>query len=177
MRDPVNGSMILLLLEDIGKQCRGPGVVYLTGGATAVLFGWRETTIDLDVKFLPEPDGIFDAIPRLKIQRNVNIELASPDDFVPALPGWKERSRWIANHAGVDFYHFDFYTQVLSKLERDHAKDRIDVASMVRVGLVEPARLLELYDQLTPEQLNRYPSIEPASVRTAIVRLLENEND
>lgn len=176
MRDPVDGSTILQLLEEIGKECRGPGTVYLTGGSSAVLLGWRETTIDLDLKFLPEPEGIFDALPGLKNRRRVNIELAAPDDFVPALPGWKERSRWIAKHRGVDFLHFDFYTQALSKLERDHSKDRIDVAAMVDGRLVVPSELLALYDQLTPGELNRYPAIEPASLRAAIVRLMNDGN-
>jgi hypothetical protein len=175
MRDPVSGEKVLQLLEELGCQCRGPGTVYITGGSSAVVMGWRTTTIDVDLKFLPEPEGIFEVLPRLKNTRNVNIELAAPDDFVPALPGWQERSRWIATFNRVDFRHFDFYTQVLSKLERDHAKDRIDVAAMVETGLVDPATLLELYDRLTPDQLNRYPAIEPDSVRAAVVRLGEKD--
>jgi hypothetical protein len=35
--------------------------IYLTGGATAVLFGWRETTIDVDLKIIPDRDEIFRA--------------------------------------------------------------------------------------------------------------------
>ncbi|MEM7394698.1 MAG: DUF6036 family nucleotidyltransferase, partial [Verrucomicrobiota bacterium] len=127
----MNGETVLKLLKELGKNCRGPGVVYVTGGGSAVIVGWRETTIDVDLKFQPEPAGIFDAIPRLKNELNLNIELAAPDDFVPALPGWKERSQWIATHQEVDFFHFDFYTQALSKIERGHSKDRADVAEMV----------------------------------------------
>lgn len=171
MRDPVSGAMVLELLRELGEKSRGPGAVYITGGTSAVVLGWRETTIDLDLKFLPEPEGVFELLPRLKNTRNVNIELAAPDDFVPALSGWKERSQWIATFDRVDIFHFDFYTQALSKLERDHAKDRTDVAAMVGTGLVDPAKLLDFYDQLPPEQLNRYPSIEPESLRTSIVRL------
>lgn len=180
MRDPVDKEKVLRLLEELGNHCRGAGVVYLTGGGSAVLLGWRQTTIDVDLKFSPEPEGIFDVIPGLKTSQNVNIEMAAPDDFVPALPGWRERSRWIGTFNSVDFFHFDFYTQALSKLERDHAKDRTDVAAMVDCGLVDPPKLLELYDQLTPDQINRYPAIEPESVRAAIVRLQgtsEEENE
>lgn len=175
MRDPVDGEKILRLLEDLGNSCRGPGSVYITGGSSAVVLGWRQATIDVDLKFFPEPEGIFESLPGLKIRQNVNIEMASPDDFVPALPGWRERSKWITTINRVDFYHFDFYTQSLSKLERDHAKDRVDVAAMVRVGLVVPTRLLELCDQLTPGEWSRYPAIEPDSVRAAVIRLIENE--
>ena len=35
--------------------------VYLTGGATAVLHGWRSTTIDLDLKLVPDDDALLRA--------------------------------------------------------------------------------------------------------------------
>ena len=50
MRDPVTGETVLELLEKLGKSCRGPGTVYITGGSSAVVLGWRETTIDVDLK-------------------------------------------------------------------------------------------------------------------------------
>lgn len=173
MRSPVDGDTVLKLLAELGKNCRGPGSVYITGGSSAVVIGWRETTIDVDLKFQPEPPGVFERIPRLKNELNVNIELAAPDDFVPALPGWKERSQWIATHNEVDFHHFDFYTQALSKLERDHTKDRTDVAEMVAAGLVEPGKLLDLFSGLSPDQFSRYPAIEPESIELAINQLIE----
>jgi len=46
----------------MGKQVRGKGRIYLTGGATAVLYGWRGMTIDIDIKPDPEPAGLFEAI-------------------------------------------------------------------------------------------------------------------
>lgn len=50
----------------MGKQVRGKGRIYLTGGATAVLHGWRSMTIDIDIKPDPEPAGLFEAIALLK---------------------------------------------------------------------------------------------------------------
>jgi hypothetical protein len=32
------------------------------GGATAVLFGWRNTTVDVDLKLEPEPAGVLEAL-------------------------------------------------------------------------------------------------------------------
>ena len=32
--------------------------IYVTGGATAVLEGWRGSTIDVDVRFEPESDAL-----------------------------------------------------------------------------------------------------------------------
>jgi hypothetical protein len=37
---------------------REHGRIYLTGGATALLYGWRSTTIDVDLKANPEPTTI-----------------------------------------------------------------------------------------------------------------------
>ena len=159
-------------LQELGEACAGPGRVYLTGGASAVLLGWRDATIDIDLKFAPEPQGVFAQIPALKNSLKVNIELAAPDDFVPALPGWEARSPWIASVNGVDFHHFDFYTQALSKVERDHVKDRIDVKAMVDHGLVDLRRLLSLFEEVALEQWGRYPAVERADVEAALQALL-----
>lgn len=173
MRDPVDANKVGRFLEELGAASRGEGRVFLMGGASAVLLGWRPSTIDIDLKFSPEPAGVFERIPALKSELNLNIELASPDDFVPALPGWEARCLWIARHGDVDFHHFDFYTQALSKVERDHVKDRADVANMIAANLVDPVRLLALFDELPPESLARYPSLEPDEIRENLARLAD----
>ena len=66
------------------------GVCYLVGGATAVLTGWRSTTIDVDLKLVPEQDAVLRAIPRLKDELQINVELASPGDFIPLPEGWQD---------------------------------------------------------------------------------------
>ena len=39
---------------------------YFTGGATAVLLGWRSSTIDVDIRLEPEHDDVMRALPMLK---------------------------------------------------------------------------------------------------------------
>jgi hypothetical protein len=141
-------------------KAKGPGKIYLTGSASAVLFGWRNTTVDVDLKLEPEPAGIFDATHDLKDKLDINIELASPDQFISPLPGWQERSRHIANYNHIQFYHFDFYSQALSKIERGHDRDLKDVAAMLKLGLIEKALIRE-YFQKIEQDLIRYPSINP----------------
>jgi hypothetical protein len=68
-------------------------------------------TIDIDIKPEPEPAGLFEAIALLKDELDVNVKLASPDQFIPALPGWRERSLFIAIHGLVEFFHYDPYGQ------------------------------------------------------------------
>lgn len=141
--------------------------IYFTGGATAVLLGWRGSTIDVDLKIVPEHDALFRAIPRLKEELRINVELASPGDFIPLPPGWEERRRFIDRIGLVTYYHFDLYAQALAKLERSHAQDVADVREMVGRGLIEPARALELFHAIEP-RLYRYPGIDPASFRAAV---------
>lgn len=52
-------------MEALGQRVKGPGTIYLTSGATALLFGWRAKTIDVDSKADPEPRGLFEAIAEL----------------------------------------------------------------------------------------------------------------
>jgi hypothetical protein len=155
-------------MRELGAAVRSEGHVYFTGGVSAVLLGWREMTIDVDVKAEPEPMGFFECLPRLKDALNINIELASPDLFVPALPGWQERSRLIARHGLASFHHYDFYGQALAKIERDHPRDRHDVACMVRDGLLAKNRFRELFASVEA-QLIRYPAIDAPLLRERVM--------
>lgn len=151
----------------LGRASRSPARVYLTGGATAVLEGWRQTTLDVDLKLVPDADEILRAIPRLKEEIGINVELAAPDQFIPALPGWQERSRFIRQAGRVSFFHYDLYAQALSKLERGHDKDLLDVEHMVRTGGIELTELLRLFGEIEP-QLYRYPAIDPPTFKHAV---------
>lgn len=50
-------------MRALGARTTTETTCYLTGGASAVLGGWRETTIDVDVLFAPENDELLRAIP------------------------------------------------------------------------------------------------------------------
>ena len=145
--------------------------VYFTGGATAVLMGWRDTTIDIDMRFNPELDELFRALPALKEELQINIELASPADFIPPLPGWEDRCEYIGREGKVAFYHYDPYSQALAKIERGHTQDLQDVQTMLQKGLLEREKLLSLY-QAIESQLYRYPAIDPASFSQAVHQIV-----
>ncbi len=154
-------------MRELGNAVRSAGRVYFTGGVSAVLLGWREMTFHVDLKAEPEPIGFFECLPLLKERLELNIELASPDQFVPALPDWQERSRFIAQHGTLAFYHYDFYAQALSKIERDHPRDRHDVACMLRDGLVERKRLRDLFLEIE-SLLIRYPAVDAATLKQRV---------
>ena len=159
-----NGEKVRQLMRRLGVEARGAGRIYLVGGASAVVVGWRENTVDVDLKLAPEPAGIFEAIARAKDALDMNVELAAPDDFIPLLPGWAERSPFIVRHAAVDFLHYDFYAQALAKIERGHEQDLRDVRAMHDLKLFETTRLGELFDAIAPALL-RYPAVDPPSFR------------
>src|SRR5215212_6427717 len=97
MRRKVTTATLQQFMEELAAAAKSPGKVYLTGGATALLLGFREQTIDIDLKLDPEPEGAFEAIAVLKNRLNLNVELASPDDFIPRAGDWRECSRHIAS--------------------------------------------------------------------------------
>lgn len=176
MRDDLDADRVRALMRALGRGARGPGRVYLTGGTTAVLEGWRRATVDADLKLDPEPAGLFEAIRRIKDELRVNIELASPDDFIPPLPGWRDRSRYIDTHGVVDFYHYDFYAQALAKVERGHDRDLADVREMLGRGLVEPMELERLFGEIEA-QLVRYPALDAEVFRAKLEALLAGIGD
>jgi hypothetical protein len=171
MRPPVDEPRIRALASELARVARGTVQIYLTGGATAVLEGWRAATIDIDLRFEPEADELLRALPALKERLQLNIELASPPDFIPELPGWRERSPLVFQEGPVHVRHFDPYSQALSKIERGFEQDLEDVHSMIGRGLVNPARLREFYEAIEPE-LFRYPAIEPSAFRRKLDQAL-----
>jgi hypothetical protein len=154
-------------MRALGRASRGPVQVYLVGGATAVVEGWRDATIDVDLKLGADADSLLRAIPAIKEELNVNVELASPDDFIPVPPGWEDRSPFVVQEGHVTFRHFDLYAQALAKIERGHATDRQDVTELIGRGLIERERLQAYFDDVEP-QLYRFPAIDPASFRRAV---------
>jgi hypothetical protein len=159
------------LLSALGRKTDEETRVYLTGGATAVLLGWRDSTVDADILIEPERDALYGALPGLKEELQMNVELANPAHFIPELPGWRDRSLFIGREGGVSFYHYDLYAQALAKVERGHGKDLADVAEMIRRGLVAPARLRELFVAIGPK-LDRYPAVDPPSFKRRLEDLL-----
>ena len=171
MRGLADADRLRRFLRELAREAEADAAVYLTGGATAVLLGWRESTIDADILIVPEHDSLYRALPRLKEELQLNVEIASPAHFIPELPGWRERSLFIEREGRVSFYHYDPYSQALAKIERGHAKDVADVTQLLDRGLVEPWRLRELFGAIEPH-LHRFPAVDPRSFRKRLEDLL-----
>ena len=167
VRRAVDAESVRRLLAEMGRATRVSTTLYLVGGGTAVLEGWRATTIDVDIRLEPESDDILRALPDLKNRLALNVELASPLDFLPELPGWRDRSLFVSQEGALTVRHFDLYSQALSKLERAFDQDLRDVAAMVDRHLVEPAELRRLFDAVEPV-LFRFPAVDGAGLRRRV---------
>ncbi len=170
MRDAVDAERIERLARELGRVVPPGTRMYLTGGATAVLEGWRESTVDVDLRFEPDSDAALERIRDLKEELGVNVELASPLDFLPPLPGWQDRSRFRLRDGNLEVFDFDPYSQALSKLERGFALDLDDVRNMVESGQVDPLELLQLYEGIETE-LYKFPAVDPRALEAAVNQL------
>ncbi len=171
MRQLADAERIRRFMRRLGQEAREDAWLYFTGGATAVLEGWRPSTIDVDILIIPESDHLFRALPAIKESLRINIELASPADFIPELPGWRTRSPFIDREGKMSYHHYDLYAQALAKIERGHAQDVEDVREMVRRRLIEPRRAFGYFEEIEP-LLYRYPAIDPSSFRKAVTEIL-----
>lgn len=167
MREVADRARIEAFLAALAREADHDTDLYLVGGTSAVLEGWRATTIDVDLVMRPESDAMLRAIPALKERLRLNVELASPDQFIPVPPGWEGRSPVIRIIGRVTIRHYDFCAQALAKIERGHARDLKDVEAMLARGLISPSAVREQFARMEPE-LYRFPAIDPASFRRAV---------
>jgi len=173
MRPNVDVQKIAQLMEALGKEASSSGCIYFTGGASALLMGWRSSTIDVDMRLDPEPSGIFQSIAKLKQELNINIELASPQDFLPPLPGWRERSVFISQQGQISFYHYDFTAQALAKLSRGFDRDIQDVEAMYARNLFSLSKLRDCFEVIAPEII-RFPSLNVDVLRNKVENFIKH---
>lgn len=167
MRQPVTASRVNEFMRALGAGVTQPSRIFLVGGASAVLLGWRDSTIDIDLKAIPDPDELLRRLSELKESLQINIELAAPDNFIPALPGWQDRSRFIQQEGKLTFLHYDFYAQALAKIERNLERDLQDAREMVKKGLIEPKRVLDFFSKVEGD-IPKYPALDARSFRNKV---------
>jgi len=69
MRDLTDRDKMTRFMLLFGRAAHSECRVYFTGGCTAVLMGWRASTVDVDLKFEPESDELFRALQDIKESR------------------------------------------------------------------------------------------------------------
>jgi hypothetical protein len=139
---------------------------YFIGGATAVDRGWRGSTIDADLH--ASDDRLFSHVQQIKDRLRVNVELASPEDFVPPLSGSADRHIFIETIGRVSFFHHDPYAQLLSKIVRGFRRDLEDATRFLDDGLVEVKPFRALVHGIPDEAYTKYPNLSRAAVEAAV---------
>jgi hypothetical protein len=172
MRKELTREHLVSLMKELARSAPPRGVfnVYLVGGTTAVYLGFRDSSVDADL--YSDRDEVFADIQKIKERRNLNIEFARPEDFVPPLPGSEGRHVFIDRIGAVSFHHYDPYAQVLSKIVRGFQRDLDDARKFVSHGMVDPANLQTLVEAIPDAAYARYPSLSRSAVERAVEQFL-----
>ncbi len=153
-RPPVNRKRILEFLQRLGERYRGSGRLWLVGGTTVVFEELRAQTLDIDVTFEVEPKDesqLLQVIRELKESLSINVEQASPADFIPLPTGWRDRSKFVGRFGNLDVFHFDLYSTVLSKIERGNEQDFADSLALLERNEIEWNTLKMYFDEVLPQ--------------------------
>ncbi len=177
MRRELTSEALQGLMREIARRAPGGRSyrVFLVGGGTAVLAGWRSSTIDADLH--ADDEAVFRDIQDIKERLQVNVELARLGDFVPALAGTEARHVLLATIGRVSFYHYDPYAQLLSKVVRGFRKDMQDAESFIASGMVDPERFRSLVHDIPEAAYAQYPALSQRGVLEAVDGFLAQIGD
>ncbi|HYK19596.1 MAG TPA: hypothetical protein VEV42_02605, partial [Pyrinomonadaceae bacterium] len=75
MREKITAERVARFMQAVGRA--GKKTAHLPGRwRHSRALGWRETTIDIDLKLVPEVNEILKALPEIKEALEINVELA-----------------------------------------------------------------------------------------------------
>jgi hypothetical protein len=172
VRRSLTRERLRTLMEELARSAAGRRAyrVFLVGGGTAVLAGWRDSTVDVDL--CADDDRVFRDIQRIKERLKLNVEFARPEEFVPPLAGSSDRHVFIETHGNVSYFHYDPYAQLLSKLVRGFQRDVEDADGFLRSGMVDPARFRSLVRAIPDAAFAKYPTLSRRAVLEVVDEFL-----
>lgn len=138
MRPNVDRQTIERFLTELGRHFRQNGRLYLVGGAALIHAGVRpgSSATAQHIYFEVASGDMYQTINRLKQQLNINVEFASPGDFIPLPHNWQSLSRYAGRYGSIDVFYFDFYSIALSKIDRGNTRDLQDVALLLQQQVI-----------------------------------------
>ena len=114
--------------------------------------GFRSATLDIDYNAdADDPVALEElerAIRALKIELDVNVEPASPGDFLPVSPSVHARSRYVGRFGPVRVYYYHLPSLVIAKAARAYEQDLDDAEQLVRSGEVTWAEVEEAWIEM-----------------------------
>ena len=124
--------------------------------------GAMAATLDIDLWLdVRDEHEVQTALQQLKNALDVNVELASPGDFIPLPAAWQSAARYVGRYGPLDVFYFDFYSLALSKIEHGTERDLEDVELLARQGLVTRERLDAAFQEILPQVgMGRYFNVD-----------------
>lgn len=140
MRQRTDRASLNRFLRELGRRLRRPVRLYLVGGSVLIDLGLRDWTLDVDyVADADDPAVLAEleqAIRLLKDELNINVEPASPADFLPIPPSVLGRSRFVVQYGRVGVYYYHLPSLVIAKVARGFEQDLADAEWLLRTGEV-----------------------------------------
>lgn len=166
MRQDVDQQGIERFLQELGRMVHTSGRIYLAGGAALVhgqVRGVGASTADIDLKLdVADENEVESAIRQLKTRLGINVELASPADFIPLPVAWERMSKFVGRYGSLDVFYFDYVTLALAKIDRASARDIVDVELLAQNGLIQQTELEAALNEILPQLGHgRYFNIDP----------------
>ena len=164
LRASVDRTRIETFLAKLAEDFHRPGRILLVGGTTIVFEGLRQQTLDIDLVIEVDPKyhaELIQAIRKLKDRLSINVEEASPGDFIPLPAGYEGRHQFIERYGKLEVFHFDLYSTALSKIERGREQDYEDVLALLRAGLLEWEKIVACFAEILPQMGERSLKQDP----------------
>jgi hypothetical protein len=109
-------------LDLLGRRLRRPTRFYLVDGSVLIDLRLRPTTLDIaHAAEADEPIALSEleeAIRSLRQQLDLNIEPASPADFLPVPASALSQSQFVRQHGPLSVYYYLLPTHVIAKVAR-----------------------------------------------------------
>lgn len=74
MREVVDRDRVARVAAALGEAADRDVRIYFTGGVTAVLMGWRPSTVDIDLIAVPDSGALMRAIPALHARDRSDVQ-------------------------------------------------------------------------------------------------------
>ena len=149
---------IAAFLRELGRRFKGSGSLFLDGGSMLVYQGYR-------IELTSGDDGEFiQALRATQRLITLNVEAASPADFIPLPQGWRERSTFLTREGGLTIYAFDPLSTALAKIERSQQRDSDDVLALCQTKALSVDEIIAGFENIA------MPSRYLHNVKTAFAR-------
>ncbi len=152
MRQRTDQARLRRFLRVLGRRLRWPVRLYLVGGAVLIDLGLRAATLDIDyVAEADDPRALADleqAIRTLKDELDINVEPASPSDFLPIPSTVLGRSRYVARYGSVSVYYYHLPSLVIAKAARGFEQDLADAERLIHAGELEWREVEETWQEV-----------------------------